>query len=256
MLLKGMNEVANASRPLAAAEMVLVRIAYAADLPTPDDVIRSLDNGAGEGASARPAGGNGNGHGATTTSAAPPSAPRYDAPRGAPRGSAMTAPMTAPMQNSVPAPRASADPAPAAPAMALGKFEDIVALAADKRDVAMKMALERDVRLVRCEDGRLEIALETTARPTLVNELSRKLGEWTGRRWMVVVSAEQGAPTLKVQAEAREVELKRGVRANPLVQSVLNKFPGAEIVGVTVHGESADEGAPADDMPPYDDEQD
>jgi DNA polymerase-3 subunit gamma/tau len=120
----------------------------------------------------------------------------------------------------------------------------------------MKMALERDVRLVRCEDGRLEIALETTARPTLVNELSRKLGEWTGRRWMVVVSAERGAPTLKAQAEAREVELKRGVRANPLVQSVLNKFPGAEIVGVTVHGESADEGAPAGDMPPYDDEQD
>jgi DNA polymerase-3 subunit gamma/tau len=247
MLLKGMNEVAQAARPLAAAEMVLVRIAYAADLPTPDEVIRALDGGVGEGGSARPTGGNG--HGAVSTSAqSPSSAPRYDAPRGAPRGSAMTATMPVSMQ----APRASATPA-----VALGKFEDIVALAADKRDVTMKMALERDVRLVRCEDGRLEIALETSARPTLVNELSRKLGEWTGRRWMVVVSTEQGAPTLKAQAEAREVELKRGVKANPLVQSVLNRFPGAEIVGVTVRGETvADhgDGDHVDDMPPYDDE--
>ncbi|MBV8791240.1 MAG: DNA polymerase III subunit gamma/tau, partial [Pseudolabrys sp.] len=90
-----------------------------------------------------------------------------------------------------------------------------------------------DVRLVRCEDGKLELALEKTARPTLINDLSRKLGEWTGKRWMVVVSAEQGAPTLKSQNENREAELKRGVRADPLVDSVLKRFPGAEIVGVT-----------------------
>lgn len=154
----------------------------------------------------------------------------------------------------MPAPRVAADPTPAAPA--LGKLEDIVALAADKRDVAMKMALERDVRLVRCEEGRLEIALEASARPTLVNELSRKLGEWTGKRWMVVVSTEQGAATLKAQAEAREVELKRGVRANPLVRSVLDRFPGAEIVAVSVRGETAEGGDFAGDMPPYDDEQD
>jgi DNA polymerase-3 subunit gamma/tau len=120
----------------------------------------------------------------------------------------------------------------------------------------MKMALERDVRLVRCEEGRLEIALEASARPTLVNELSRKLGEWTGKRWMVVVSTEPGAPTLKAQAEAREVELKRGVRANPLVRSVLDRFPGAEIVGVSVRGETAEGEDFAGDMPPYDDEQD
>ncbi|MGE0564380.1 MAG: DNA polymerase III subunit gamma/tau [Pseudolabrys sp.] len=241
MLLKGMNEVAQAARPLAAAEMVLVRIAYAADLPTPDEVIRSLGNseGVGETASARPAnGGNGNGASVSATSAS--SAPRYDAPRGAPRGSAMAAP------------RVSADPAPAVPTLTLGKFEDIIALAADKRDVSMKMALERDVRLVRCEDGRLEIALEKSARNTLVHDLSRKLSEWTGKRWMVVVSAEPGAPTMKSQAEAREAELKHGVRAIPLVQSVLNKFPGAEIVGVTVRGEAEH----SDDMPPLDDEKD
>ena len=92
----------------------------------------------------------------------------------------------------------------------------------------MKLALERDVRLVRFEDGRLEIALEPSAAKTLVNDLSRKLQQWTGRRWMVVVSREQGAPTLQVeQADAQKAELEIGVRADPLVQAVLERFPGA-----------------------------
>ena len=107
-----------------------------------------------------------------------------------------------------------------------------MALAAEKRDLSMKSALERDVRLVRFEDGKLEIALEESAPKTLVGELSRKLADWTGRRWMVVVSAEPGAPSLRAQAQTRKAELKDGVRADPLVQAVLARFPGAEIVDV------------------------
>jgi DNA polymerase-3 subunit gamma/tau len=116
--------------------------------------------------------------------------------------------------------------------MVIGRFEELVALASEKRDLVIKTALERDVRLVRFEDGKLEIALEPGAARTLVGELSRKLSQWTGRRWMVVVSAEQGAPTVKAQAEARRAELVRGVAADPLVQAVLTRFPGAEIVAV------------------------
>jgi len=89
---------------------------------------------------------------------------------------------------------------------------------------------------VRCEDGRLEIALQPSAARALVNDLSRKLSQWTGRRWMVVVSAEQGEPTVHAQGEARQVELKTGVRADPLVQAVLARFPGAEIVDVRQAG--------------------
>jgi DNA polymerase-3 subunit gamma/tau len=103
----------------------------------------------------------------------------------------------------------------------------------------MKAALERDVRLVRMEDGRLEIAVEAGASRAIVQELSRKLSEWTGKRWMVVVSAEAGAPTLKAQAEARQAELETGVRGDPLVQAVLARFPGAQIVGVRGPAEAA-----------------
>jgi len=65
-----------------------------------------------------------------------------------------------------------------------------------------------------------------------VHELSRKLAEWTGRRWLVVVSTEGGAPSLRSQLEAQRSELVRGVRADPLVQAVLSRFPGAEILDV------------------------
>jgi DNA polymerase-3 subunit gamma/tau len=114
----------------------------------------------------------------------------------------------------------------------LDRFADIVALAAEKRDLTIKTALERDVRLVSMEDGRLEIALESGASRSIVQELSRKLSDWTGRRWMVIVSAEAGQPTLRSQAETRQAELEVGVRADPMVQAVLSRFPGAQIVGV------------------------
>jgi DNA polymerase-3 subunit gamma/tau len=226
MLLKGIGEVQAAGRPLAAAEMLLVRIAYVADLPTPDEVIRSLDegNGAGSGAILRP---QGNGGGATTGPApaavSTASAPRYDAPRGGgPRAMAV---------QSAPAPQ-QATAAQSVPALVINNFAELVALASDKRDIQTKLALERDVRLVRFEDGTLEIALEPGAAKTLVNDLSRKLQTWTGRSWMVVISREPGAPTLKSVADVKKAELEVGVRADPLVKAVLERFPGAEIVGV------------------------
>src|SRR5712691_3358736 len=230
MLLKGIAEVAAAGRPLAAAEMVLVRIAYASDLPTPDEVIRSLD-ASGQGARAP-----------TSASSAPQAAPaprveasrfeaprfetsRVEAPRGAPRAATASAPARDPIAR---LPEAE----PSQPALAIGRFEDLIALAAQKRDLGVKLALERDVRLVRCEDGRLEIALEQSAAKTLANDLGRKLSQWTNRRWMVVVSQDAGQPTVKSQDDARQAELKTGVRGDPLVQAVLARFPGAEIVDV------------------------
>ena len=218
MLLKGIAEVEAAGRPIDAAEMVLVRIAYAADLPTPDEVIRSLGDAA-----------RGNGAAASAPAQRADLPARPDAPRGGGRGPRATAApgSVAPMNEAV-----ARSIEEQSPARALKTFEDLIALAAEKRDVAMKSALERDVRLVRFEDGRLEIALEASAPKTLVGELSKKLADWTGRRWMVAVSAEAGAPSLRAQSEIRKAELKSDVRGDPLVQAVLARFPGAEIVDV------------------------
>jgi DNA polymerase III subunit gamma/tau len=196
--------------------MVLVRIAYAADLPTPDEAIRLL---------ADTPGGNGRGPSITAQTparAGPPPSPRGESTRNATR--AALAPAQAPATN--------IDPVPNQPSGAVASFAALVALAGEKRDLTIKSALEREVRLVRFEDGRIEIALEENAPKSLVGELSKKLSDWTGRRWMVIVSSEPGMPSIYAQEQAREAELKDGVRDDPLVQAVLARFPGAEIVGV------------------------
>ncbi|HEY2185937.1 MAG TPA: DNA polymerase III subunit gamma/tau [Xanthobacteraceae bacterium] len=233
MLLKGIPEVEAAGRPLAAAEMVLVRIAYAADLPTPDEVIRALE---GKHADARGPAGK-----AVTAGLSAPAAPpakSETAPPEQPARAAMSAPVApAPAANRT---EKATEKATATLAVAertgepliIDRFEDLVGLAVQHRDLTVKLALERDVRLVRCQDGRLEIRLEPGAAGNLVNELARKLSQWTNRPWNVVVSAEEARPTLKSQQEAEKAELKTGVRADPVVQAVLTRFPGAEIVDV------------------------
>jgi DNA polymerase-3 subunit gamma/tau len=231
MLLKGVAEVPASGRPVAAAEMVLVRIAYAADLPTPDEVVRSLgENGV---APTRP-----QGNGGSVQASSQGYAPRYEAPRGSPRSSAAVSPRLA----EDPMPRR--DEPVAAPTLSINSFAELIALAAEKRDITTKMALERDVRLVRCEDGQLEIALEARAPKTLVHDLQRKLTGWTGKRWIVVVSKEEGAPTMRAQADAQQAEIERGVQNDPLVQAVLSRFPGAKIVGVTQNGPDQAEQTP------------
>src|SRR5215475_999780 len=132
MLLKGVTEVEEAGRPLAAAEMVLVRIAYAADLPTPDEVIRSIDD---NGTVARV-------RGSAPAHASAASAPRFEAPRAeAPRvESSRGAPRAALAPSTEPIARLP-ETQPSPPALVVARFEDLIALAAEKRDLAVKLAL-------------------------------------------------------------------------------------------------------------------
>ena len=221
MLLKGITEAQAATRPAAAAEMVLVRIAYVADMPTPDEAIRMLDNGGASPAIA--------GNGAPRSAPAPGTSSMQSASaRGSissPRASADISPrpqMTAPM------PEAASAPA----VLRIASFPELVALAGEKRDLLTKAALEADVRLVRIEDGRLEVTLERSAARTLINDLSRKLEQWTGRRWTVIVSNEAGQPTLRSQNEVQKNQRERAAEADPRVKEVLARFPGARVVEV------------------------
>jgi DNA polymerase III subunit gamma/tau len=220
MLLKGITEAQAATRPAAAAEMVLVRIAYVADMPTPDEAIRMIEQ-------------NGGASPAIAGNAAPRAAPA------APVSSMPSAPartITAPRSNAEPAARpqmiAPSPEAQSAPARRIASFPELVALAAEKRDLLTKAALEADVRLVRIEDGRLEVALERSAARTLINDLSRKLEQWTGRRWTVVVSNEAGQPTLRAQNEVVRNQRERAAESDPRVQEVLARFPGTKVVEV------------------------
>jgi DNA polymerase III subunit gamma/tau len=221
MLLKGIAEVKEAARPIAAAEMVLVRIAYAADLPSPEDVIRSLGD-----MPQRPAA-----QGRQNVASVPAlSAPTFSGEPGRASGRQALAPSVAPPSRD-PVSRGDVMPA-AAQCPAFARFADLIAFVGEQRDLQLKTALERDVRLVRFEDGKLEIALEPSAAKTLIGDLGRRLTALTGRRWMVAVSTEPGEPTVRSQLDAQRDAFRRGVQADPRVQSVLARFPGAQIVAV------------------------
>jgi DNA polymerase-3 subunit gamma/tau len=207
---KGIGEVQAAPKPAQAADMVLVRLAYASDLPTPDEALRALKDAPSQSSPSSPLP-RGGGGGAPTSQGALAVATRN----------------ADPVPSS--APRASAD---AAPALRLHTLEDAIALADTKRDIALKIAFERQVRLVNFEDGRIEFRPAPGAPPGLANEIQKKLSAWTNKRWAVVVSSQEGQPTLhEVREDEREQQL-RGVAAHPHVQAIMERFPGAQIVRV------------------------
>ena len=146
----------------------------------------------------------------------------------------------------MPAPSAP-EPAPtpppavdAPPAVRLETFEQLVALATEKRDLKWKHALEHYVRIERFEDGRIELAVTEDAPRTLAGDLSRTLEQWTSRRWMVAVAREAAAQTIAEARSAAREQLVDDARSDPVVAAVLARFPGAEIVNVRIRAGEGD----------------
>jgi DNA polymerase-3 subunit gamma/tau len=205
MLLKGISETATASRPDQAAEMMLIRLAHASDLPVGDDLVKLVK-------------------GAPSPTAATPIKREISRPDFSGGGSAMAAVALNPNDLQ--------PPAVPAPTASLTSFDKIVALADQKRDIKFKSELERFVRPLSVSENKIEIALEPGAPPTLSNELSRKLEAWTGRRYMVLVAKGGGADTIASQRKEAKQTAEREVLGMPVVQNILKAFPGAEIVKV------------------------
>ncbi len=252
MLLKGIPETEISSRPAGAAEMVLIRLAHAAHLPSPEDAARrllELSNGdAQQRPSTAPNGGNGGGaqafssgstqargsdmqpaqrttgNGATMLRAVPDVAP----PQPVAVGMTETRPVEAP----------AAKPEPK---VSVRSVSDIADLCGTNRDIKLKTLVRGFVRLVSLEPGRLEINLPDDAPKTLVAELQKKLEDWTGIRWMVILSREPGQPTL-IEAETQAQEKRvSDARQDPDVAAILARFPGAKITDVRIKGPEPEE---------------
>jgi DNA polymerase III subunit gamma/tau len=204
ILLKGVEDVRDSPRPLASAEMALIRLAYASDLPAPEEALRKLSQST-----------DGPRH-------APPLPPAGGGPRASMR-----------LAVAEPAPAGPAPPlSPPAASPRLASFEDAVALARAKRDIQLVESLEREVRLARFEQGSIAFTPVEGAPSGLAQTLARRLQEWTGERWMVALVTGSTAPTLREAAEARDAERASGAAAHPLVRKVLDRFKGARIVDV------------------------
>ncbi|EWY39199.1 DNA polymerase III subunit gamma/tau [Skermanella stibiiresistens SB22] len=221
ILLKGLGEVQSAPVPFDAAEMVIVRLAYSADLPNPADLIRQLQGqpqAGGVPSSAPPAGGGGGGGG--TRAGGPALAVAHSAQPGtrAAAEPAVTA-HAAPEQE-----QATAEPLPEPKT-----FREVVALFGEMREGSLYGQLYSSVHCVRCEPGRLEIRPKDRALAELSGRVGKLLTEWTGRRWMVTISGAPGEPTLSEQDRNAKTRAREEAARHPVVRAVLDIFPGAEI---------------------------
>ena len=230
MLMKGFEETARAPNPRVAAEMVLIRLAYTSDLPTPDELIRMLGGGAAP--ARRPALPAGDGGGADQ--------------RG-PLNSRATAPVAEIAEGEELADDFDFDDGEpigddeddgegrvAAPLANPRSFSEVVALTSAKRDVKLTIHLEDHVSLVKFDAtaGSIDLFLYPEAPPELPNELREKLNAWTGRRWVVVLSKEAGALPIGVVRRQREAAELESLKAHPAVRAVLEAFPDAKIADV------------------------
>ncbi|MBX9684415.1 MAG: DNA polymerase III subunit gamma/tau [Hyphomicrobium sp.] len=241
MLAKGIEETARSANPLAAAEMALIRLAYTADLPTPDDLIRTLG---GEAISSRrPASVPPATEGAVTRgplNAAPP-APQANT------ASVETTHLTSddipdtefddPAFDSLAAKELDGELVPAhlpAAAPDLKSFADVVALVGTKRDAKLKYHLEDHVSLVKFDAaaGLIDMFLLPGAPPEIANDLREKLNAWTGRRWVVVLSKAAGAPAIGAVRRAEDAADLESLKQHPAVRAVLDAFPDAKIAEV------------------------
>ncbi|MEX6508775.1 DNA polymerase III subunit gamma/tau [Jiella sp. M17.18] len=254
MLLKALEEIRDTATPRQAAEMALIRIAHAADLPSPDELLRLIRE---EGPSAlpspapgsAPAGGQGGSDGGEAMMSGAVGAgggsggARVEA-RGA--ASASAAPQivhTAPRAEARPGQRAGLRPAtrPAAvetEEVAIRSMADLARLAEEKRDSLMRVSVRRYLRPVKFSPGRLEVELTPEAPRTLLGDLQRRLHDWTGRRWVVSVANAGGQPTLDEQDAARRDALVSDAASDPEVAAVLAAFPGAKITHVRLRADA------------------
>ena len=212
MLLKGLEEIAGAPNQAAAAEMVLIRLAFTADLPAPADIIDAL--GGSQRAGSRPA--------ATDKAEKRPAV-------GTPVDLLESPADEDDLSNDDVGPTSLATAA----LPILRSFADVVAAAGERREAKLKVHLEEHVSLVRFDPaGSIELHLLAGAPNELANELREKLNVWTGKRWMVALSKSPGEPPIGEVERERVAAEVRDLEKHPAVAAVLRQFPDAEITSV------------------------
>ncbi|HST91632.1 MAG TPA: DNA polymerase III subunit gamma/tau, partial [Brevundimonas sp.] len=193
MLLKALDEVRRAPNPADAVEMAIVRLAYAADLPGPEEALKALRDGepmSGGGAPRGPSGGGGGGGASAQLAARPVAAPSLPDPQ---------------------------------------SFEQVVALIGEKREVGLQMDVQRYVRPVAFKPGAITYESLDGAPIDLARKLASRLKDWTGRTWLIAANGQGGGETMIEADRRKRGEERAEIEADPFIMSVMQAFPGAKI---------------------------
>jgi DNA polymerase-3 subunit gamma/tau len=238
MLLKALEEVAIAPNAMMAAELAVIRLTHVADLPSPEELVKKLidatpppTNGGPSARAPAPNAGvtqaQSTGHIAT-----------HSGPSGPSASGAQTAVALAP------------------DALAhYARFEDVVELIRQHRDVKLLVEVETGLQLVNYQPGRIEVNPTSDAAADLVGRLGSRLQSWTGNRWAITVVNEGGAPTIAQTRDVKENALRKSAEDHPLVQAVIAAFPRAKIIDIKTEADKAQD-AMVEALPEVDEEWD
>lgn len=210
ILLKGLGEVNIAPNPQKAAEMIVLRLTYAAELPDPADLVKKLKDDPASTMAAMPTPANngaGDTGGATIQS-------------GGSGPSASTA--TAPLLET----KAAAE---SQPVTQINTMQDVVAVLQQNGTMMLASQVYTYAHPVKVAEGLIEFRPAENAPPRLAQELSQALKSATETRWIVTVSTQAGTPTLKQIDDETANQLEASVREQPLVKNILQLFPDAQI---------------------------
>ena len=238
MLLTALEEVGRAPNAMMAAEMAVIRLTHVADLPTPDELIRKLQN------TPMPAPPKGSGAGAQALAPHATSAQHIIHSR--PRATQM-------IHSSGATTALAAEPSADALAR-FARFEDVLDLIRHHRDVKLLVDVETTLQLISYSPGRIEFEPTENAPRDLAQRLGSRLQTWTANRWAVSIGS-NGAKTIVELRDAAATALKGEAQAHPLVQAVLLAFPKAEITDIRTTKDIAAE-AKIEALPEVEDEWD
>ena len=237
MLLKALEEVAAAPNAMMAAEMAIIRLTHVADLPSPEELVRRLQD-------------------------APPPAPKP----GQGPGRSASAQLSGAQAVAQAQTRMANQPTASGQTTALARdldealarfptFEHVVELIRANRDGKLLVDVETGVRLARYQPGRIEFEPSEKAPGDLAQRLGQRLQLWTGNRWAVSVVSEGGGKTIDEVRNAERYALEQEARAHPMVQAVMDAFPKAQIKDIRSAADIAAE-AQTDALPEVEDEWD
>jgi len=236
MLLIALEEVAQAPNAMMAAEMAVIRLTHVAELPTPEELVRKLENAPtppapGGGGAPAPTGG-----GSSRRASLTPAPGTTTAPTGA----------TAQL----------AEPAPTAALARYMQFEQVVDLIRANRDMKLLVEVEDNLRLAKYTPGRIEFEMTPNAPKDLAPRLASRLQSWTGVRWGVSVVSSGGGQTIGEARQEVRNDLHAQALAHPMVKAVFAAFPNAEIRDVKTDTEDNTENVVPIDPDDVDDDWD
>jgi DNA polymerase-3 subunit gamma/tau len=202
LLLKGHAELGKAPNPAAACEMLIIRLAHTAQMPTPGELMQKL-------------------------SQKPTALPTTSAASSASDG-VLQAPVTKDTQEKLKASQPQSDQ-PNPVMTQIISLKDIVNLAETNDEMLLAARIRNHVRLVSLKPRNLQISLIGAAPDQLAGDIASYLSKWTGQQWLVSLSDIEGEKTLAEQKGDEDKKLLNTIASEPLVARILDIFPGASI---------------------------